>query len=38
MVKARSLQDLALIKQTLSQQAEREAALAAETPARKASK
>jgi DNA-nicking Smr family endonuclease len=30
MVKARSLQDLALIKQTLSQQAEREAALAAE--------
>jgi len=29
-VKARSLQDLALIKQTLSQQAEREAALAAE--------
>jgi len=30
MVKARSLQDLALIKQTLNQQAEREAALAAE--------
>ena len=30
MVKARSLQDLALIKQTLRQQAEREAALAAE--------